>query len=187
MDFFNLLVAPTAPGPSKYESPCQNLLACKLWAHLVPGEPSFWYFYVGGPGVSPEVWTFSGSTLKRLKWFFEAAFEPRDYQNIDLHVAEHHLDRLLYGFVHYESRFCHFTETCGSYPAHDFYNFHNVCKDRVVYPYFMPILILSVVFGSLRHLLVIISPYSMSTVIYSHYINLSIFGPVQKVINLMFH
>ena len=98
---------------------------------------------------------------------------------------EHHLDWLLYGFVHYESRFCHFTETCGSYPAHDFYNFHNVCKDRVVYPYFMPILILSVVFGSLRHLLVIISPYSMSTVIYSHYINLSIFGPVKKVINLV--
>ena len=91
------------------------------------------------------------------------------------------------GFVHYESRFCHFTETCGSYPAHDVFNFHDVCKDRVVYPYFMPILILSVVFGSLRHLLVIISPYSMSTVIYSHYINLSIFGPVKKVINLMFH
>ena len=65
-----------------------------------------------------------------------------------------------------------------------FFNFHNVCKDRVVYPYFMPILILSVVFGSLRHLLVILSPYSMSTVIYSHYINLSIFGPVRKVINL---
>ena len=82
---------------------------------------------------------------------------------------EHHLDRLLYGFVHYESRFCHFTETCGSYPAHDVFNFHDVCKDRVVYPYFMPILILSVVFGSLRHLLVIISPYSMSTVIYFHY------------------
>ena len=177
-------MAPTALGPSKSFSPCRKKPACKLWAHLVPGEPSFWYFYVGGPGVSPEVWTFSGSTLKRLKWFFEAAFEPRDYQNIDLHVAEHHLDRLLYGFVHYESRFCHFTETCGSYPAHDFYNFHNVCKDRVVYPYFMPILILSVVFGSLRHLLVIISPYSMSTVIYSHYINLSIFGPVKKVINL---
>ena len=97
---------------------------------------------------------------------------------------EHHLDRLLYGFVHYESRFCHFTETCGSYPAHDVFNFHDVCKDRVVYPYFMPILILSVVFGSLRHLLVIISPYNMSTVIYSHYINLSIFGPVKKVINL---
>ena len=131
-----------------------------------PGEPSFWYFCVG---VSPEVWTFSGSTLKRLKWFFEAAFEPRDYQNIDLHVMEHHLDRLLYGFVHYESRFCHFTETCGSYPAHDVFNFHDVCKDRVVYPYFMPILILSVVFGSLRHLLVIISPYSMSTVIYFLY------------------
>ena len=92
--------------------------------------------------------------------------------------------RLLYGFVHYESRFCHFTETCGSYPAHDFYNFHNVCKDRVVYPYFMPILILSVVFGSLRHLLVIISPYSMSTVIYSHYINLSIFRVIVKVKNL---
>ena len=100
---------------------------------------------------------------------------------------EHHLDQLLYGFVHYESRFCHFTETCGSYPAHDVYNFYDVCKDRVVYPYFMPILILSVVFGSLRHLLVIISPYSMSNVIYSHYINLSIFGPVKKVINLMFH
>ena len=95
------------------------------------------------------------------------------------------MDRLLYGFVHYESRFCHFTETCGSYPAHDVFNFHDVCKDRVVYPYFMPILILSVVFGSLRHLLVIISPYSMSTVIYSHYINLSIFGPVKKVINLV--
>ena len=123
----------------------------------------------GSGGVSPEVWTFSGSTLKRLKWFFEAASEPRDYQNIDLHVMEHHLDRLLYGFVHYESRFCHFTETCGSYPAHDVFNFHDVCKDRVVYPYFMPILILSVVFGSLRHLLVIISPYSMSTVIYFHY------------------
>ena len=132
-------------------------------------SPVFWYFYVGGPGVSPEVWTFSGSTLKRLKWFFEAAFEPRDYQNIDLHVMEHHLDWLLYGFVHHESRFCHFTETCGSYPAHDVFNFHDVCKDRVVYPYFMPILILSVVFGSLRHLLVIISPYSMSTVIYFHY------------------
>ena len=97
------------------------------------------------------------------------------------------MDRLLYGFVHYESRFFHFTETCGSYPAHDVFNFHDVCKDRVVYPYFMPILILSVVFGSLGHLLVIISPYSMSTVIYSHYINLSIFGPVKKVLNLMFH
>ena len=83
--------------------------------------------------------------------------------------------------------FYHFTENCGSYPAHDVYNFHDVCKDRVVYPYFMPILILSVVFGSLRHLLVIISPYSMSTVIYFHYINLSIFGPVKKVINLVFH
>ena len=82
---------------------------------------------------------------------------------------EHHLDWLLYGFVHYESRFCHFTETCGSYPAHDVSNFHDVCKDRVVYLYFIPILILSVVFGSLRHLLVIISPYSMSTVIYFHY------------------
>ena len=81
--------------------------------------------------------------------------------------------------------FYNFTENCGSYPAHDVYNFHDVCKDRVVYPYFMPILILSVVFGSLRHLLVIISPYSMSTVIYSHYINLSIFGPVKKVINLV--
>ena len=181
MGFLNLLVAPTAPGLSKYESPCQNLLACKLWAHLVPGEPSFWYCYVGGPGVSPEVWTFSGSTLKRLKWFFEAAFGPRDYQNIDLHVTEHHLDWLLYGFVHYESRFCYFTETCGSYSAHDVFNFHDVCKDRVVYPYFMPILILSVVFGSLRHLLVIISPCSMSTVIDSHYINLSIFGPVKKL------
>ena len=65
--------------------------------------------------------------------------------------------------------FYHFTENCRSYPAHDVYNFHDVCKDRVVYPYFMPILILSVVFGSLRHLLVIISPYSMSTVIYFHY------------------
>ena len=97
---------------------------------------------------------------------------------------EHHLDQFLYGLVHYESRFCHFTETCGSYLAHDVFNFHDVYKDRVVYPYFMPILILSVVFGSLRHLLVIISPYSMSTVIYSHYINLSIFGPVEKVINL---
>ena len=94
------------------------------------------------------------------------------------------MDRLLYGFVHYESRFCHFTETCGSYPAHDVYNFHDVCKDRVVYPYFMPILILSVVFGSLRHLLVIISPYSMSTVIYFHYINLSIFRVIVKVKNL---
>ena len=94
---------------------------------------------------------------------------------------EHHLDRLLYGFVHYESRFCHFTETCGSYPAHDVFNFHDVCKDRVVYPYFMPILILSVVFGSLRHLLVIISPYSMSPVIYFHYINLSIFRVIIKV------
>merc|ERR1712110_270305 len=82
--------------------------------------------------------------------------------------------------------FYHFTETCGSYPAHDVYNFHDVCKDRVVYPYFMPILILilSVVFGSLRHLLVIISPYSMSTVIYFHYINLSIFRVVVKVKNL---
>ena len=90
------------------------------------------------------------------------------------------MDQLLYGFVHYESGFCHFTETCGSYPAHDVFNFHDVCKDRVVYPYFMPILILSVVFGSLRHLFVIISPYSMSTVIYSHNINLSIFGPVKK-------
>ena len=97
---------------------------------------------------------------------------------------EHHLDRLLYGFVHYESRFCHFTETCGSYPAHDVFNFHDVCKDRIVYPYFMPILILSVVFGSLRHLLVIISPYSMSTVIYFHYINLSIFRVIVKVKNL---
>ena len=97
---------------------------------------------------------------------------------------EHHLDRLLYGFVHYESRFCHFTETCGSYPAHDVFNFHDVCKDRVVYPYFMPILILSVVFGSLRHLLVIISPYSMSPVIYFHYINLSIFRVIIKVKNL---
>ena len=97
---------------------------------------------------------------------------------------EHHLDRLLYGFVHYESRFCHFTGTCGSYPAHDVFNFHDVCKDRVVYPYFMPILILSVVFGSLRHLLVIISPYSMSTVIYFHYINLSIFRVIIKVKNL---
>ena len=57
--------------------------------------------------MSPEVQTFSGSTLKRLKLFFEAAFEPRDYQNIDLHVMEHHLDRLLYGFVHYESSFDH--------------------------------------------------------------------------------
>ena len=64
----------------------------------------------GVRGVSPEVWTFSGSTLKRLKWFFEAAFEPRDYQNLDLHVMEHHLDRLLYGFVHYESSFGHFIE-----------------------------------------------------------------------------
>ena len=107
INFFNLLVAPTARGPSKSFSPCRKTPACKLWAHLVPGEPSFWYFYVGGPGVSPEVWTFSGSTLKRLKWFFEAAFEPRDYQNIDLHVMEHHLDRLLYGFVHYESSFDH--------------------------------------------------------------------------------
>ena len=97
---------------------------------------------------------------------------------------EHHLDQLLYGFVHYESRFCHFTETCGSYPAHDVFNFHDVCKDRVVYPYFMPILILSVVFGSLRHLLVIISPYSMSPVIYFHYINLSIFRVIIKVKNL---
>ena len=69
-------------------------------------------------------------------------FRLQDYQNIDLHVTEHHLDQLLYGFVHYESKFCHFTETCGSYLAHDFYNFHNVCKDRVVYPYFMPIFIL---------------------------------------------
>ena len=97
---------------------------------------------------------------------------------------EHHLDWLLYGFVHYESRFCHFTETCGSYPAHDVFNFHDVCKDRVVYPYFMPILILSVVFGSLRHLLNIISPYSMSTVIYFHCINLSIFRVIVKVKNL---
>ena len=80
--------------------------------------------------------------------------------------------------------FYHFTETCGSYPAHDVYNFHDVCKDRVVYPYFMPIHILSVVFGSLRHLLVIISPYSMSTVIYFHYINLSIFRVIIKVRNL---
>ena len=83
-------------------------------------SPVFDIFTSGVRGVSPEVRTFSGSTLKRLKWFFEAAFEPRDYQNIDLHVAEHHLDRLLYGFVHYESRFCHFTETWGSYPANDF-------------------------------------------------------------------
>ena len=83
--------------------------------------------------------------------------------------------------------FYHFTENCGSYPAHGVYNFHDVCKDRVVYPYFMPILILSVVFGvfgSLRHLLVIISPYSMSTVIYFHYINLSIFRVIVKVKNL---
>ena len=122
----------------------------------------------GSGGVTRSVNIFRVD-IKTLKMIFEAAFEPRDCQNIDLHVMEHHLDRLLYGFVHYESRFCHFIETCGSYPAHDVFNFHDVCKDRVVYPYFMPILILSVVFGSLRHLLVIISPYSMSTVIYFHY------------------
>ena len=61
----------------------------------------------GVRGVSPEVRIFSGSTLKRLKGFVEAAFEPRDYQNIDLHVMEHHLDQLLYGFVHDESSFDH--------------------------------------------------------------------------------
>ena len=97
---------------------------------------------------------------------------------------EHHLDWLLYGLVRYESRFCHFTETGGSYPAHDVFNFHDVYKDRVAYPYFMLILTLSVVFGSLRHLLVITSPYIMSTVIYIHYLSLSIFRVIVKVKNL---
>ena len=111
-------------------------------------RPQFFIFLRrGSRGVTRSVNIFQVD-LKRLKRFFEAAFEPRDYQNIDLHVTEHYLDRLLYGFVHYESRFCHFTETCGLYPAHDVSNFHEVCKDRIVYPYFMPILILSVVFGS---------------------------------------
>ena len=73
-------------------------------------SPVFDIFTSGVRGVSPEVWTFSGPTLKRLKWFVEAAFEPRDYQNIDLHVMEHHLDQLLYGFVHCESSFDHFIE-----------------------------------------------------------------------------
>ena len=158
------------PGTIKIFFAMSKKTRMQIMSSFGSGRAQFLIFLRrGSGGVSPEVWTFSGSTLKRLKWFFEAAFEPRDYQNIDLHVMEHHLDRLLYGFVHYESRFCHFTETCGSYPAHDVFNFHDVCKDRVVYPYFMPILILSVVFGSLRHLLVIISPYSMSTVMYFHY------------------